>query len=94
MKINWKVRFKNPVFWIGLAGAVMTPILAYSGMSYADLTSWGSIRDLALEVANNPFLIGTIISSVLSAIGVIADTTTKGICDSKQAMTYDVPKED
>lgn len=93
MKINWKVRFKNPVFWIGLAGAVMTPILAYSGMSYADLTSWGSIRDLALEVANNPFLIGTIVSSVLSALGVIADATTKGFCDSKQAMTYDAPKE-
>lgn len=94
MKINWKVRFKNPVFWVGLAGAIMTPILAYSGMSYADLTSWGSIRDLALEVTNNPFLIGTIVSSVLSALGVIADTTTKGICDSKQAMTYDEPKED
>lgn len=93
MKINWKVRFKNPVFWIGLAGAVMTPILAYSGMSYADLTSWGSIRDLALEVANNPFLIGTIVSSVLSALGVIADATTKGFCDSAQAMTYDAPKE-
>ena len=55
MKINWKVRFKNPVFWIGLAGAVMTPILAYSGMSYADLTTWDSIRDLAASVVENPF---------------------------------------
>ena len=28
MKINWKVRFKNPVFWFNLAAAVFLPMLA------------------------------------------------------------------
>ena len=27
MKINWKVRVKNPVFWVEIAVAVIIPIL-------------------------------------------------------------------
>ena len=32
MKINWKVRMKNPVFWAQVAVAVVGPILAYLGL--------------------------------------------------------------
>ncbi|RGT99410.1 holin, partial [[Clostridium] leptum] len=28
MKINWKVRFKNPVFWFNLAASIFLPMLA------------------------------------------------------------------
>lgn len=36
--INWKVRFKNPVFYVQLLLAVLTPILAYMGLTMSDLT--------------------------------------------------------
>ena len=29
MKINWTVRFRNPVFWRNLAASIVLPILAY-----------------------------------------------------------------
>ena len=31
MKINWKVRFKNPVFWFNLAASIFLPMLACLG---------------------------------------------------------------
>ena len=39
MKINWKVRVKSPQFWIGLVGVTASPILAYLGLGFEDLTT-------------------------------------------------------
>lgn len=39
MKINWKVRFKNPVFIAQLVMSVLVPILAYMGLTVEDLTT-------------------------------------------------------
>ena len=36
--INWKVRFKNPVWWAQMVLAIFTPILAYAGLTAQDLT--------------------------------------------------------
>ena len=41
MKINWKVRFKNPVFWFNLAAAIFLPILACLGFNWEDMTKIG-----------------------------------------------------
>jgi len=92
-KINWRVRAKSPQFWIGLLGVIASPILAYYGLSYADMTTWDSIGNVLQMFFTNPFLIGTVVMAVLSFIGVLADPTTKGISDSKQAMEYEKPKE-
>ena len=56
-KINWEVRVKNPVFWIGLIGAIGTPILAYFGINTSDLTSWGKIGDTFFAAISNPYLL-------------------------------------
>ena len=34
------------------------------------------------------------ILTILGMVGVIADPTTAGLSDSKQAMTYNAPKQD
>ena len=34
MKINWKVRLKNPVFWFNLAAAIFLPMLAFGSSQY------------------------------------------------------------
>lgn len=93
MKINWKVRVKSPQFWIGLVGVIASPILAYLGLGFEDLTTWSSIGEVFAAFVGNPYLIGTVVMAVLSFIGVLTDPTTKGMGDSEQALTYEKPKE-
>ena len=40
MKINWKVRFKNPVFIVQLLLAIIMPMLTYAKLTFEDLTTW------------------------------------------------------
>lgn len=89
--INWKVRFKNPTFWISVAIAIFTPILAYMGITAEDLTTWQSVAALFKEAVSNPYMLLLIAVSVYNAV---IDPTTKGISDSAQALTYKEPKED
>ena len=49
MKINWKVRIKNPVFWAQVAVAIVGPILAYLGLSWSDMTTCGGILGKSLS---------------------------------------------
>ncbi|KXL51888.1 bacteriophage holin [Anaerotignum neopropionicum] len=87
MKINWRVRIKNPYFWIGLFGVIMATL----GAKPEDFTSWSLVWEEIKNVASNPFLL---ISVILAVIGVVTDPTTKGICDSRQAMGYIKPRDD
>ena len=87
--INWKVRFKNPVFLAQLALSVMTPILAYAGLTLADLTSWSAVGQILVDAVSNPYVLGMVTVSVWNALN---DPTTAGVKDSEQAMTYNSPK--
>lgn len=87
MKINWHVRMKNPLFWISLGGVILTAM----GQSPEVFTSWGSVLQALLALVRNPYLLGSVILAVL---GVLMDPTTRGICDSSRALTYDEPKGD
>ena len=85
--INWKVRIKNPYFWIGL----IATILAALGVSPECLTSWAILWEKIMSLLGNPFAIGCMLVAI---IGYVNDPTTKGISDSKQALTYEAPKVD
>lgn len=89
MKINWKVRIKNPYFWIQIGIAILMPILAYMGLSVEDLTSWGKLGEILLSAISNPYVIGLVAVSVFNAI---QDPTTKGLSDSENALSYTEPK--
>ena len=84
MKINWKVRVKNPYFWIGLVGVILTAM----GVSPEMFTSWSAVGNQLFEFISNPFMIGSVIVAVL---GVLVDPTTTGISDSTRALSYDEP---
>lgn len=86
MKMNLKVRVKNPYFWIGLGGVILTAM----GISADMLTSWAAVWDALVNLVSNPFMLGSVIIAVL---GVVLDPTTAGIGDSEQAMTYIKPKQ-
>lgn len=94
MKINWKLRAKNPWFWIGLIGVVFSPVLAVMGISQTDLTSWDGVLNVLKTFVTTPYLVFSAICTVLSFFGISADPTTSGLGDSNRAMTYDKPKAD
>ena len=87
--MNLKVRFKNPIFIFQLVLAVLTPILAYAGLTAQDLTSWSIVGKILLEAIKNPYVLTLVIISIWNAAN---DPTTAGIKDSQQALTYTAPK--
>ena len=89
MKINWKVRLRNPVFWANLAAAVVLPILAYLGLNWQDMTTWGALGSALLEAVKNPVIV---VSVLVSVWNLLVDPTTKGVSDSTQALAYTEPK--
>ena len=87
--MNLKVRFKNPVFIAQLVLAVLTPILAYFGLTAQDLTTWVGLGQLLIDAVSNPYVVGLIGVSVWNALN---DPTVKGVGDSPRAMTYETPQ--
>lgn len=81
MKINWKVRIKNPVFWL-------TIIPSVTALVYTILGCFGVVPTVTEDVIVN---ILTAIVSALSTLGVLVDPTTSGVKDSERALTYDKP---
>lgn len=90
MRINLRVRFKNPLFWVQLVLSVFTSILTYMGLTATDLTTWAIVGDVLLEAVANPYVLMLICVSVYNAL---VDPTTKGFGDSINALTYKKPKE-
>lgn len=88
--MNLKVRFRNPIFIAQFILAILTPILAYAGLTVQDLTSWQALGEILFNAIQNPYVIGLIVISIWNALN---DPTTAGITDSIQAMTYEVPKQ-
>ncbi|MGN7478931.1 phage holin [Solibacillus silvestris] len=91
MKINWKVRFKNPYFYAALFLAIVAPVGVYFGVNTEDLTSWSMVGALAKQAILNPYVVVTVFVSVATFL---IDPTTKGFGDSRQALRYDKPKDD
>ena len=89
MKINWKIRFKNPIFIIQILLAIITPMLAYFGLAWEEMTTWASIGTLLWDAVKNPVVVVAVLVSVWNAVN---DPTTSGVGDSAQALTYTEPK--
>lgn len=83
MKINWKVRFKNPVWLTSFCTFCVSTI--YNGLAMFDIAP--SVTEDAILAAIAAVL------QVLTLAGILVDPTTAGISDSETAMTYQKPKE-
>ncbi|XMB87225.1 phage holin [Mycoplasmatota bacterium WC44] len=81
--MNFKVRFKNPIFWITL----ISQIIVVCKLVGIDLISLVPAIGNFEEIVN-------IIFMLLATLGIAVDPTTKGWLDSKQAMLYNEPKND
>lgn len=83
MKINWKVRLKNPVFWLTVIPAVIALVYTVLGL-------FGVVPTISEDVLVNAV---TAIISALTTVGVLIDPTTKGVSDSDRALTYEEPSD-
>jgi phi LC3 family holin len=88
MRINWRIRFINPVFWVHVAAALFVPVSVHFGVNLEQITTGAALGGLMLEAVSNP--------SVVFAMGVslwnlIVDPTTRGESDSVRALRYNRP---
>lgn len=90
MKINWKVRFKNPAFYANLAVAILMPIFMYMGLSWEDMTTWGALGGVLVDAVKNPVVVVAVIVSVVNTLN---DPTTPGFGDTVRALGYKKPGE-
>ena len=90
MKINWKIRLKNPTFWAQVAVAIISPILVGLGVQWQDMTTWAALGDALYRAVCNPVIVAAVGGSIWACI---TDPTTQGTADSLQARSYTVPKK-
>ena len=83
--INWRVRIRNKAFWVAIIPAVLVLIQVVAAV-FGYTLDLGELGNKLIAVVNSVFV-------VLSILGVVNDPTTSGLSDSKQAMTYELPKE-
>ena len=84
MNINWKIRFQNKTFLAGLISLVV--VFIYDLLQLLEIVPTVT-QSAVMQVAEG-------ILTILGMVGVIADPTTAGVADSKQALTYTSPKQD
>lgn len=85
MKINWKIRLKNKVFWITIIPTVVL-LICNLAFFFGIEIDYDSVKGKLLSIVDIAFVI-------LSLLGIVNDPTTKGLDDSANALDYDKPKE-
>lgn len=80
MKLNFKVRLKNKLFWTTMIPAVILLVMQVCKLFGLNLDLSG-ISSSLLDIVSTVFIILTI-------LGIVNDPTTNGISDSDLAMTY------
>ena len=85
MNFNFKVRAKNPLFWIANIVAVLVYIGGYLGVKGTDVTSWDKLFSIVGDVVANPYLIVMIIVTFATTA---ISYTDKGFKDTGIVQTY------
>lgn len=90
MNINWKVRFKNPIFIVGkFLPFVLFAVQALLGIVNTFYPIGYEITD---AMTNEVLQKLNIIAVALLTLSAPIDDTTAGVSDSKQALWYKEPK--
>lgn len=89
--MNLTVRVKNPTFWIQIFIGAFATMLAYAGLTAADMTSWVGVWEIVKGTFSNPYCLFLVASNIWNALN---DPTTSGVSDSAAAKTYTSPKKD
>ncbi len=87
MTINWKLRLKNPAFWLGIIPLLAVLVQVIGEPFGLDVAKVIGMQDYLMAIINAVF-------AVLAFLGIANDPTVKGFSDSVQAMSYKKPKEE
>ena len=69
--------------------SILTPVLAYAGLTAQDLTTWSKVGELIVGAVSNPYVLSLVAVSVWNTLN---DPTTKGLGDSARAKSYTAPQ--
>lgn len=83
MQINWRIRFRNPVFLAQLACAVVMPLITGMGYEWSQMTTWATLGEVIAAALGNPVVV---VAMLVSVFNCITDPTTSGLSDSKSAL--------
>lgn len=83
MRLNWKIRRENVVFWVRVALGFALPVLAYFGMGWESLISWQVVAQTLMETLKNPYVL---VLGLIGAVNAFVDPTTPGLGDSDYAL--------
>ena len=81
MKINWKVRFRNPVWVTSLVALIIST--AYQILAMFEIAP-ALTEDTIMQIVSG-------VVQLLTLVGVMIDPTTKGVGDSDRALEYEEP---
>lgn len=84
--INWKVRIKNPQFWMSFVSSVLLLVQLVLEL-FGVKVDFGDIGNKLKAIINAVFV-------VLATLGIVNDPTTNGFNDSIRAMSYEEPYKD
>ena len=84
MKLNWTVRFKNPLWLSAFLAFILTTV--YQALGMFDIVP--AIPQSAITDTIDAII------KLLTLGGILIDPTTKGLGDSTQALQYSTPKSD
>ncbi|EIT85894.1 Phage holin [Fictibacillus macauensis ZFHKF-1] len=86
--INWKIRFKNPLWRAAFIAQVFILVeLLLTGAHAVGITDFvlsDAIKDWVIAVVNAVFV-------VLASLGIVQDPTVKGLGDSQRALDREEP---
>ena len=81
--INWKLRLQNKVTLLAILGDIVAIVFSVISLIQTKDFTYESVMHII-----------SLVVEVLVLLGIVVDPTTKGLKDSSQAMTYEVPKSD
>lgn len=83
IKLNWKIRSQNPMFYIQILLSFFIPVLGYLGLNWSEMTTWGSLFDMLWDAFSNPYCLSIAAVSVFNAV---VDSTSPGVGDSNHVL--------
>lgn len=84
--INWKVRIKNPTFWVTAIPTILLIVELVASL-FGITLNLGDLGNKLLEIVRLVFVL-------LALLGIVNDPTTANVYDSSLAMTYSEPKKE
>ena len=88
--VNWKIRFKNPVWVSAFISQVFIVVqIVLVGLNSIGVTDF----ELTKEVEGWILTLVNAIFVVLASLGLVQDPTVEGVSDSHKALMYDKPRK-